>query len=206
MSSDFAPKDIYLGDITPDYTFNDELDRDRRVHLEQDFWRDETGQYLLFRRQRELDQLSNVVDGGKAQAGFFGHRLGGANKPSALRLASGHVDAVKFPHNVVYELDPEMSDQAVDLRHFGGEAPASAVALHGLTVAMGLPLGRRQFDSHPELKDRPIITDRTLTQKVFAPEWGRQAEDQPAAFMHVPYPGRLALRSIAHQTKQPNRR
>lgn len=197
-----SPKEVYIGDIAADYAFDDQSDLDRRIQLERDFWRDtDSGQYLLFRRQRQLEEISNVRQGSKVSAGFFGHRIGGANKPSALNLASGHVDSMKFPYNVLYEVDADMSDQVVDLRRFGDGAPLGAVALHALSVTVGPLLGTRQFDENPSLKNRPIITERPMLQRLVVPDIGRQAEDQPATFMHVPYTERAALRALAHRNR-----
>lgn len=206
MSRDYAPKDIYLGDIAPDYNFQQDADQNRPIHLERDFWRDAEGRYILFRRQRDLGTVSNVPVGKRAQAGFFGHRLGGANKPRALALASGHVDSMKFSHDVLYEVESVLSNQAVDLRRFGDVAPASLVSLHGLSVTIGPILGTRRFDNDPRLEGRPIITNRPLLQSLLTPDIGRQGEEQPAAFMHIPYTERTALRALAHQTRLPNRR
>lgn len=198
--------DRYIGDIAADYQFEDEADLDRKVHLERDFWRDsDNGHFLLFRRQRQLEQLSNVRDGSKATAGFFGHRIGAANKSAALGLASGHTGAMKFPYNVLYELDAEDSNEVVDLRRIGDGAPLGAVVLHALSITTGPIVGTRLFDEHSALKDQPIITERPIMQRLLTPDIGRQAEDQPAAFMHVPYAERAALRALAHQNRFNNR-
>lgn len=191
--------EIYIGDIAKDYNFDDDAVVSRRVSLDRDFWRDvDSGEYLLFRRQRMLGEVSNVRPDARASAGFFGHRLGAANKEHGLAWASGHLDSVKFPYNVMYQLDREHSEKVVDLRH-PGVAPLSVVALSTLSTTVGPIFGTSKFDQHPAVKDRPIITGRPALQRLLAPDMGRQAEEQPAAFMHVPYSQRLALKALGNR-------
>ena len=189
----------YLGELGSGYDFTDTSNLDREVILDRDFWRyEDTGNFLLYRRQRNPDVVSNTLPGKKSNIGVFGHRIGFANKESALRLGSGHFDAHSFNWNVIYELSAEASADVVDLRKYG-EVPVGLFARHALQRAILAP-GAGYFDKHDRTQDKPIITGRPLTRSLFAMDVGRDRWVQPAAFMHVPYKSHeVALNSIARR-------
>jgi len=125
--------------------------------------------FIVFRRQRSLDTPFNTIEGKKVRPGLYGDNLGFTNIESALRGASGHIDASKFEFNVVYRIPGDLD--ILDLRpilsrkEIGLRALAASVEWTGGIPGVTSRVFNRALQEHHD----GLIVNRTLAQKTFSP-------------------------------------
>lgn len=170
-------KQAHLGQLLRGYEIYDTAPNpETLMHMGKNgLWLTENNEALLFRLQKSLDSVYNSSHGNLNKPGFYGARVGFANREEALRGAAGNF-GTRF--TVASLLGAERTAEIIDPRQCNLGALAAATTVNYFGRIPGVT-DRVFHDEQSDLQGKTLLTGRTPIQLMVNPGFNKR-------FIHIP--------------------